>query len=360
MGIEVIIRLLGGIILVMANAFFVSVEFALTRLRQFPKEEITSDEGLSRAWAMTEELEIYLTGCQLGISSTSIVFGIVAEPAVTELLRPLVGIFGIEGRLLTTISVIVGVVFLNLIHKIWGEQAPTYLGVERPKQVARYFAAPLYWWVKITYPFIWLGDGLAKGTLSLLGIEMTRSWTDEESGKDRPQTTKISLKGQIAELLKSGNISKDRRKEVVNALEIDEVPVQDIMVPREEIIFLSEDNPLSKNIDLIRSGKSRYPLAGKSEEDFIGVIYTSEMLANIEALSSGQMKLRDLSRPGMTVPPDMPVSELIDQFQSENQELALVMDNSNIKGLATLTDAFEAIVGSAEDPMDLENGERDS
>ena len=84
------------------------------------------------------------------------------------------------------------------------------------------------------------------------------------------------------------------------------------------------------------------------------------MLANIEALSSGQMKLRELCRPGMTVPPDMPVSELIDQFQRENQELAMVMDNSNIEGLATLTDAFEAIVGSAEDPMDVENGERNA
>jgi CBS domain containing-hemolysin-like protein len=341
---------LGGIVLVLANAFFVSIEFALTRLRQYPKEEIEGDKSLSRAWDMTKELEIYLTGCQLGISFTSILFGIVAEPAVTELLRPAVGILGITGGTLSTISVVVGIIIMNLIHKIWGEQAPTYLGVERPKQVARYFATPLYWWVKITKPFILLGDGLAKYTLRLFGVEMTRSWTKEGETESSP----ASMKGKIVELLKSSDVSEDRREEVVKALEIDEIPVRDIMVPKDEIIFLSENQPLSKNLSLIRSGKSRYPLAGKSDKKFKGVIYTSEMLANIEALSSGKMKLEDLCRPGMKVPSEMPVSELIDRFQNENQELALVTDEGKILGLATLTDAFEAIVGSAEDPLDVE------
>src|SRR6056297_3767638 len=149
---EIAIRLLSGLFLVLANAFFVSIEFALTRLRQFSKDEIKDDKGLERAWEMTKELEIYLTGCQLGISVTSILLGIVAEPAVTQVLRPVVGLFGIEGQALSAISIVVGIVIINLIHKIWGEQSPTYLGVERPRQVARYLAPGLYWWVKITYP----------------------------------------------------------------------------------------------------------------------------------------------------------------------------------------------------------------
>lgn len=332
----------------LANAFFVSIEFALTRLRQFSEEEIRGDKGLHRAWEMTKELEIYLTGCQLGISVTSILLGIVAEPAVTEILRPVVGLFGIEGRALSGISIVVGVVIINLVHKIWGEQAPTYLGVERPRQVAHYLAPGLYWWVKITYPFILLGDGLAKQTLRLFNVEMTRSWVEEESSP-------ADIKGQIGELLKSGGLPEERRDEVVKALEIDEIPVHKIMVPREDIISLSTQKDIGENLDVIRTHmQSRYPLIGESLEDFKGLLYVSEILAHIEKLQSGETTLEDLSRSDMTVPQDLPVSKLIDRFQQEHQELALVCKEDKITGLVTLTDALEVIVGSAEDPMDLE------
>ena len=345
---EIAIRLLSGLFLVLANAFFVSIEFALTRLRQFSKDEIKDDKGLERAWEMTKELEIYLTGCQLGISVTSILLGIVAEPAVTQVLRPVVGIFGIEGQALSAISIVVGIVIINLIHKIWGEQSPTYLGVERPRQVARYLAPGLYWWVKITYPFILLGDGLAKQTLRLFNVEMTRSWVEEESSP-------ADIKGKIGELLKSGGLSEDRRDEVVKALEIDEIPVRKIMVPREDIISLSSLNDISENLNVIRSHmQSRYPLIGESLEDFKGLLYTSEILAHIEELQAGETTLEDLSRSDMTVPQDLPVSDLIDRFQQEHQELALVSNDHKITGLVTLTDALEVIVGSAEDPTDLE------
>jgi len=345
---EIAIRLLSGLFLVLANAFFVSIEFALTRLRQFSKDEIKDDKGLERAWEMTKELEIYLTGCQLGISVTSILLGIVAEPAVTQVLRPVVGIFGIEGQALSAISIVVGIVIINLIHKIWGEQSPTYLGVERPRQVARYLAPGLYWWVKITYPFILLGDGLAKQTLRLFNVEMTRSWVEEESSP-------ADIKGKIGELLKSGGLSEDRRDEVVKALEIDEIPVREIMVPREDIISLSSLNDISENLNVIRSHmQSRYPLIGESLEDFKGLLYTSEILAHIEELQAGETTLEDLSRSDMTVPQDLPVSDLIDRFQQQHQELALVSNDHKITGLVTLTDALEVIVGSAEDPTDLE------
>jgi CBS domain containing-hemolysin-like protein len=345
---EIAFRLLGGIFLVLANAFFVSIEFALTRLRQYSEDEIKADKGLERAWEMTKELEIYLTGCQLGISVTSILLGIVAEPAVTRILRPLVGIFGVEGQALSAISVVVGIIIINLIHKIWGEQSPTYLGVERPRQVAHYLAPGLYWWVKITYPFILLGDGLAKQTLRLFNVEMTRSWVEEESSP-------ADIKGKIGELLKSGGMSEDRRDEVVKALEIDEIPVRDIMVPREKVISLSTNKNISENLKVVRSHmQSRYPLVGDSLEDFKGLLYTSEILAHIEELQSGDTTLLELSRSDMTVLQDLPVSELIDRFQQEHQELALVKNDDTITGLVTLTDALEVIVGSAEDPTDLE------
>jgi len=179
MNLELPLRLVGGLLLVGANAFFVAVEFALTRLRQFSPDEFEGDEGLQAAWEMTERLEIHLTGCQLGISASSILLGVVAEPAVTRLLEPLVSPLGLSARTTSVISVVVGVVLINLVHKIWGEQAPTYLGVERPLAVARRLAPTLRIWSSVMDPIIRLGDGLAKATLRPFGVEITRSWTEE-------------------------------------------------------------------------------------------------------------------------------------------------------------------------------------
>jgi len=88
MSLTIILQLLGGVLLILANAFFVVTEFALTRTPQFDKEEFQEHSGLRRAWEMTGQLEIYLTGCQLGISSTSILLGIAGRACCYRAVTP--------------------------------------------------------------------------------------------------------------------------------------------------------------------------------------------------------------------------------------------------------------------------------
>jgi CBS domain containing-hemolysin-like protein len=77
-------------LLILANGFFVAIEFALTRARQFSREEFVDDpHALERAWEMTWNLEIYLTTCQVGSAASSIAVGIVAESALAALFEPL-------------------------------------------------------------------------------------------------------------------------------------------------------------------------------------------------------------------------------------------------------------------------------
>ena len=351
MTLEIAVRLAAGVFLLLANAFYVATEFALTRLRQYPEEEFEGDKLLQRAWKMTETLEIYLTSCQIGITSTSILLGVVAEPAVTELIEMVIGVGTIGGFSSHTISIVLSIILINFAHTVWGEQAPTYLGVERAKGVARYCALPLYWWTYSIYPVLSFGDWITKGTLKLFGITMKRSWMEETEAT----TTQADVRSQVVDLLKSEGLPEDRRDEVVKALEIDEIPVSDIMVPRENIVCLSDEKTLEENLRIISDRmQSRYPLVGQSLDDYKGVIYASEMLANIRDLQNGDITLQQISRADMTIPHDMPVSELIDRFQEKYQELALVVKEGRTVGLVTLTDALEVIVGSAEDPMDLE------
>jgi CBS domain containing-hemolysin-like protein len=352
--LEISIRLAAGIFLILANAFFVCIEFALTRLRQFEFSELPDTPGVKRCWDLTKELEINLTGCQVGISLTSILLGVVAEPAVTEMMTPLFHWFGADSTEYKWVGVGLSIVVLNLVHKIWGEQSPTYLGVEKPVEVCSALGIPFSWWTKLVYPVIIFGDGLAKWTLGLFGVTMERSWTDDDEASTTQREPRSGLRSSLIKLMKKEGVSKDRVAEVTNTLDIGSTPISDILVPREKIVALSTEDNLEINLSKMTS-HSRYPIVGKDLDDFKGCLYIPEVLSRLDQLREGSKTLQDLCRGRLILSEDMMVADAIDRFQSEYQEIALVQDREGvIVGLLTLTDAFERIVGQAEDPLDLE------
>jgi CBS domain containing-hemolysin-like protein len=349
--VEIALRLAGGVFLTGANAFFVVTEFALTRLPQLDPAD--DPPGLERAREITDQLEIYLTGCQLGITASSILLGVVAEPAFTYLFRPLFDLFGLSEPLTHAISVVVGIVLINLIHKIWGEQTPTYLGVERPRQVARHTAGALYAWTTVAYPFIIAGDSLAKGTLRLFGVEVQRSWT-EEDGDDESLTSYGTVRREIGQILSRADLSRERRSEILRAVDIDQIPVRAIMVPRSEVVALSTSDDLHETLQEMRAHPyNRYPLLDPDWENVFGTLYMTAVFRHLPELERGAASLTDLAEPAVWVDPELPISALIDRLQQKQQELALVSAEGQIRGLVTSTDAFEAIAGELEDPGDV-------
>lgn len=378
--LELALRLGGGLLLIGANAFFVAVEFALTRLRglDLDPDEISSG-GLATAWELTERLEIHLTGCQLGISSTSVVLGIVAEPGLTHLLAPVVGAIGIGEGAARGVSVVVAVVLLNLAHKIWGEQTPTYLGVERPREVARRLAPALKIWSTVMKPFIRLGDGAAKWSLGLFGVEITRSWQEAGAGESEresasPPSSRGELTDRIARLLASEVASEERREEVLQALRIDEIAAREIMVPADEVAWLSLEAPGTAWCDRIADrGHTRYPVVERRpapgedvrRDDVVGLLYVPALFrAGAGPCGDGGARRELLAEP-ICLPAEVAVSRLIDELQAAGQEVALLIDGvsggasaagDSVVGLVTVSDAFEAIAGDLTDPLDGDPG----
>ncbi|GAA0873592.1 hemolysin family protein [Gangjinia marincola] len=359
--LEITLRIFGGIVLILLNAMFVLTEFGLTRLRQYDKEELEENPALDRAWEMTNKLEIYLTGCQLGISTTSVLLGVIFEPAVTKLIEPLITMFGFSSGTVKSISIVVGLIIINLAHKIWGEQAPTYFGVEKPIKAAKFGSGFLYWWTKIMYPFIIFGDGLAKWTLKLFGVEMTRSWVEqegqsndsEEKNNDNTQARTTTRTAIVDFLKEKTSLSKDRVDEIVKSYDIGNTPATKIMVKLKNVISLDESIDFQENIERIAQSKhSRYPLMNQSGKQYAGNIYVPSILLNYEALNTGKKKISSLTKGKMTRDCSISISELIDAFQSEDQELCMLLENNNVVGLVTLTDAIENVFGQLKDPLD--------
>lgn len=347
-GLELFIRLTAGILLILANGFFVAIEFALTRVRQHSESEF-DEPGLRRAWEMTTDLEIYLTSCQVGITATSIAVGIVAEPALSAVFEPV-----FANTLLASIGAggILAFVIINLVHLTHGEQTPTYLGVERTKFVARHGATPLYWFAKVIYPAIYIGDHVAKLTLRAFGVEMTGAWLETEADIVE---SRAELRNQLGSLLDRGELTAERKEEILNAFTVGERPIEEVMTPADDIVYLSTEDAVRENLARIGSGPhTRLPLIGSDLSDFRGIVYVPSVVGEVDELREGEVTFESLAAPPMTLPVDTLISEAVDRFQEERQELALVTDGDAVVGLITATDALEAVMGEIQDPLDVE------
>ncbi|WP_424016584.1 hemolysin family protein [Halorientalis pallida] len=344
--LELWIRLAAGLALILANGFFVAIEFALTRVRQYSEAEFDKP-GLRRAWEMTDDLEIYLTSCQVGITASSIAVGIVAEPALAAIFEPY-----FANTALASIGAggIIAFLIINLLHLTHGEQTPTYLGVERTKFVTRWGATPLYWFAWLISPIIKVGDGIAKWTLKLFGVEMTGAWLEAE---EEIIESRADLRNRLDYLLEQGDLSEERREEIRNALRVGEEPISEVMTPVDDVVFLSTDASVAENLDRIGSSPhTRFPLIGEGPEDFLGIVYVPSVVDRIDDLQAGDTSFEEIAAPPMTMAPETIISDAVDQFQAESQELALVLSEGEVVGLLTATDALEAVMGDIEDPLD--------
>lgn len=349
-------RLVAGVALLLGNGFFVTTEFALTRVRQFPEDEFvdTGSRGLARAWEMTERLEIFLSGCQLGITICSVGLGVVAEPALAAVVDPLIVAAGAtpppSGH--TALATGVALAVINLLHLSVGEQAPTYLGIERTKFVAKYGAPVLYWWTTVLSPIIRLADWTAKALLGLFGVQISRSWTEAEG--DGAADSRGAALTRMGEIMARFDVPEDRRSEVLNALALDRIEVADVMVPREEVVALSTRDPPEESLTTIREQPhTRFVLVDDGLDDPVGVVSVPALVRSWAALG-GTESLRAVASALVTVPPDLPVSDLIDRLQEAGQTVALVVEDGRTTGLVTATDGFEAVAGELTDPLDEE------
>src|SRR5262249_39227435 len=158
------------ILLIALNGVFVAAEFALVRSRRGKIEQLAS-EGERGAALVIEELndiDEYLSACQLGITMASIGIGFLGEPAVAKLIEPVFGSFshGVAGA----ISVAIAYALVTALHVTVGEQAPKLFAIARPEGSARRLARPLRWFRQVTAPLTLALTWIANALVRLFGV----------------------------------------------------------------------------------------------------------------------------------------------------------------------------------------------
>jgi len=235
----------------------------------------------------------------------------------------------------TGIAIAAGI--LTLVILIFAEVAPKTLAVLHPERFAfpaTLILAPL---LKLLYPVVWLVNMVANGLLKLLGVSPKHS-KDEHLTSDELRTV-VSEAGAMIPLR--------HQKMLTNILDLEKVTVNDIMIPRNEIVGIDLDDEWEDIVKLLTNSRhTRLPVFRTDINNVIGLIHARNILEVLSKPESSKNDLMPQIRNAYFVPENTPLNTQLLQFQRQKRRIGLVVDEyGDVHGLVTLEDILEEIVG---------------
>ncbi len=336
-----------GFLLVLINGFFVAAEFALVRVRPTQLQP-AAERGQRRAMVarrMTQHLDAYLSATQLGITLASLALGWIGEPAFSWLIEPAVRWFGAPNpRIVHSIGLTISFLAITILHIVLGELTPKWLALRRVVPAALLVALPLYAFYRVTYPAIWLLNRSSRGLMALFGLAPPGSG---EGVRDEAE-----LRLLLASAHES-DVSQQKRELLDNVFELSHRVARQIMLPRQDVVYLTTDQPVADNLRLARrSGHTRFPLCDGDLDHVVGVIHIKDLFRR----ERPPAKLQEVAREIAFVPESLTLDRLLKRMRTERFHLAAVLDEyGGVSGVVTLEDVIEVIVGQIQDEFDTEN-----
>ncbi|MFD4243728.1 hemolysin family protein [Streptomyces sp. NPDC058525] len=338
-------------VLILANGFFVAAEFGLVTVEK-PEAERAAAEGDRRARTVVKalrELSFQLSGTQLGITITSLVVGMLAEPALAVLLAGPLTATGLSGGAASGVAVVIGMLLASAVQMVVGELVPKNWAISRPLQVARFVAGPQHAFSRVFRPVIAGLNAVANRLVRALGVEPT-----EEMASARTPGELVSLVRHSAQ---AGALEQDTADLFVRTLSLGELTAQHVMTPRVKVSALMHTATAADVLNLTRAtGLSRFPVYRDRIDEITGVVHLKDALAVPEP-ERGRTTVGRISVAPLLVPGSLPVQPLLERLRSE-QPMAVVVDEyGGTAGVVTLEDIVEELVGEVRDEHDLAEDE---
>ncbi|WP_408009434.1 hemolysin family protein [Pseudalkalibacillus sp. A8] len=344
----IIIKLLSVAILIALTAFFVAAEFAIVKIRSTKIDKLV-EEGNKKAVAarnVLDNLDGYLSACQLGITITALGLGWLGEPTVEKILHPLFEELAISEALASTLSFIIAFSAITFLHVVLGELAPKTIAIQKAEGITLLLSRPLILFYKIMYPFIWILNGSARIFIKMLGFRQVNEHEVAHSEEE--------LRIILSESYKSGEINKSELHYVNKIFEFDDRTAKEIMVPRTEMVCMFTDQSMEENISIMSNEKfTRYPVADGDKDHIIGLVNIKEVFNSL--LLKEERPLSEFIRPVLKVIETTPIKKLLVQMQKERVHMMILVDEyGGTAGLVTVEDIIEEIVGEIRDEFDTE------
>lgn len=336
------------IFLVLLNGFFVAAEFAMVKVRSTRIDTLLQEGHMQAKYAkrLVDNLDAYLSACQLGITLASLGLGWIGEPAIALLIGPILVEFGLSEAMIHTVAVAVAFSIITALHIILGELAPKSLAIQKADSVTIWTAVPLIAFYKLMFPIIWILNSIANRILRAVGIEVV--------GEHEAAHTEEEIRILMEESHQQGFINHTELTYVDNIFDFAERHVNEVMIPRTDMVCLYVEDSFAVNMEkALDEQLTRYPVCDPDKDTIIGFVHIKDFMA---VLAKGEVReLRTMVREILAVPETMPISKLLKLMQKKRVQIAIVIDEyGGTAGLVTVEDILEEIVGEIQDEFDEE------
>jgi len=329
--------------LVLANGFFAGAEIAIIAARRgrLKQQAEAGDRGSRIALELAENPNRFLSTVQVGITLVGTLAaafgGAELAPLVAQHLNvQKVNFWGIRGETLSLGLVVMGLAYFQLVL---GELVPKRFALRHAESLARIVALPMRFVESAAKPLVWFMGRSTDVALALIGAH-------------KAPNVSVQIE-DIQHLIKTGTaegvLDLSEQQVALEALQLGERPVRDVMRPRIELDALDIDTPAEEVIGTVAmAGFSRLPVYEGDLDHVLGYVHIKDLFR--QQYLGWPINLRKLLRPALFVPETLPLDRLLKLFQEEHTQLALVLDEyGGTEGMVTLEDVVQELVGEIHD-----------
>ncbi|MFE5775510.1 hemolysin family protein [Brachybacterium sp. NPDC056505] len=347
------ILLAAGIVLTLGTAVFVASEFSLVALDRHTVEK-ARDGGDKRAGGVLHaltHLSTNLSGAQLGITITTLLFGFAVQDPLAGLLSPLARAAGLGEDVAVPVSVVVAMIIAYAFSMIFGELVPKNLAIATPMGTARIVAPIQHGFTMLFKPLIAVFNATANAVLRLVNIEPQ----EELSAARSP----AELESLVRHSARAGTLDEGTAVLLSRTLQLGDREAGDVLTHRGAMVSVAADTSAQEVLELSRTtGHSRFPVTDGGEDDIVGVVQVRQAVA-VPRSERARTPASELMAEIPRVPETVPLDDLLIDLRDVGAQLAVVVDEyGGTSGIVTLEDVIEEIVGEVSDEHDDDEPER--
>jgi putative hemolysin len=327
--LDMLARIVLQVILLAASAFFSGSETALFSLSRIELQKLrrAKHPRFEKLQALLEQPRQLI----ISILSGNEIINIAAAVNMTGIL---VALYGAEKG--AVINILVMVPLLLLLCEV----TPKTIAVSDPVKIStRIIAVPLTIWVKLVTPFRWM--------IRMIADRITTLIVGEETAAENILRVD-EFRTLVEEVVEVGQLSASERSLIYNLLEAGTTEVIEIMIPRTKTAFIKAATPVSEIVQQVKRLRyTRIPVILDSRDDLIGFVHAEDIMVHIlDGTDFSQLKLDDILRPPVIVPPTKKVDEMFDFFLTHKVQAAAVLNEfGGIDGLVTLKSILNFVFG---------------
>ena len=338
-----LLELLIVLALILANGFFSGAEMAIVasrrgRLRQLAE---SGDAAAKTALELASSPDQFLPTVQIGITLVGTLAAAYGGDRLVSEFAEWIRSHGPEQLrgIARPVALTVFVALLSFVTLLLGELVPKRLALRRAEAFARMAAPAMKLFARITRPLVWLMGASTSGVLMLLGAHR----------EDGPSVSVDDIEHLLEAGRAEGVLEAVEQAVATEALRLGERTVRDIMRPRIDLDALDIETPPGEVLGAIAmAGYSRLPVYEGSLDHILGYVSLKDVLRH--NWMGWPIELRKIMHRALFVPETMPLDRLLELFQKERNQLAIVLDEyGGTEGLVTLEDVLEELVGEIHD-----------